>query len=365
MTQRLIQVGTGGQGEAWVRRFLPPNAADGTVEVVAAVDMDEDALDNATDALDLREEDCYTDAAEAFESVEADAAALVVPPHVREDLVDLCIDHDLDVISEKPLADTMEGAIRTVRKVEQSNTKMGVTMTHRFREDITTLRRHIGTEENGPADNIYGRYAVNARSYGSWAGPRLYEWEEDTYPLLVDGSVHHLDLLADMAGENPETVFCHSWNPDFSEFKGDPNANVQIVMENGTSVVYEGTNTNAAMLNGWGDEHVRADCRDATLVLDGHEIRRHPYEAEEEGCIGNTRFEDGEEVELDEQEKWGNAWLVEQFVDWCEGGERMATHARANLDSMVLVFAAIQSAETGEAIDVEEFLAEAKESVDV
>ena len=38
MPHRAIHVGTGGFGNAWCRRFLPPNVEDGHVEVVAAVD---------------------------------------------------------------------------------------------------------------------------------------------------------------------------------------------------------------------------------------------------------------------------------------------------------------------------------------
>ena len=49
MSHKMIQVGTGGWGNAWCRRFLPPNAEEGLIEVVAAVDTDPDALVNATE----------------------------------------------------------------------------------------------------------------------------------------------------------------------------------------------------------------------------------------------------------------------------------------------------------------------------
>jgi len=361
VTLRLVQVGTGNQGEAWCRQFLPPNVEDGTVEVVAAADVDEDALENARDALDLPPERCYTDAAVAMAEHDADAAALVVPPYARKDMVELAAEHDLDVISEKPLAETLEGSYSIVETVEEAGLKMGVTMSHRFRRDITTLRRELRSGAYGEADYFYSRYSVNARSRGSWAGDRLYDWDE--HPLLIDGSVHHLDLLADMAGDRVETVFCHSWNPDYSEFDGDPNAVVTITMADGTSVVYEGMNTAAMSLNGWGNEQIRVNCEDATLVLDGGEIFEFPYEREAEGCVDHARIEDGDPVDLVDQAKWSNTWLIEQFADWVAGGEPMETNARANLRSMGLVFAAIESAETGEVVDYQSFVAEAEEQV--
>lgn len=360
VTQRLILIGTGGQGEAWCRDFLPPNVADGTVEIVAAADVNEEALTNAMDPenLDLDENRCYTDPKTAIESHEADAVALVIPPQFREDLVTLALDHDLDILSEKPLADSMAGALRIVEAVEDAGAKMGVTMSHRFRQDVVSLRRRLHSDDTGPVDYLYGRYAVNARSRGSWAGERLYDLEE--HPLLVDGAVHHLDLLADMAGNQVETIFCHTWNPPYSEFTGDPNAVVQLVMKNGTTVTYEGLNTTATTLNGWWAEHIRANGEKETLVLDDATLRRLPYERDAEGCLGATSFDSGELLDLEDGDKWGNTLLIEQFVDWCEGGEPMETNARDNLQAMALVFAAIESAETSESVDVQEFLDGAK-----
>ncbi len=358
MTVDIILVGTGNQGEAWCRDFLPPNEADDTVAVVAAVDTDEAALERGRELLDLSPDRCYASAEAAVAERDADALALVVPPHVREPLVDLAVEHGLDLLCEKPLADTMPAAARIVRKTEEAGLNVGVTMTQRFRRDVTTLRRRIRSGDHGDVDALYCRYAINARSHGTWKPERLYD--EAYYPMLVEGAVHHLDLLADLAGDRVRTVFCNSWNPTHSEFAGDPNATVQLVMENGTSVSYEGLNTVAATFNGWGDEHVRADCVDGTLMLDGGELRAFPYEREEEDFVGNARFEDGDPVALDEREKWGNAWLVEQFADWCEGGDPMETSARDNLRTMAVVFAAVESAETGEAVDVGSLLADAK-----
>ena len=44
MAYKAILVGTGTWGEWWCEKFLPPNIADGTVEVVAAVDRNPAAL---------------------------------------------------------------------------------------------------------------------------------------------------------------------------------------------------------------------------------------------------------------------------------------------------------------------------------
>ena len=106
MAYDLIQVGTGGRGAHWCGHILPPPVEDGLVNVVAAVDTDPDALENATEYLDLDESACYTDAATAFAEVDADCCTVVVPPWVRVECSGIGIlggfdeEHDPEVAAE-------------------------------------------------------------------------------------------------------------------------------------------------------------------------------------------------------------------------------------------------------------------------
>lgn len=361
MTARMIQVGTGGQGAHWCETCLPPNVADGTVEVVAAVDLDEEAHVHAKDGLGLSDEQCYTDMERAFEAHDAEFCSCVVPVSVHETVVDAALDHDLHILSEKPIAESLEAAVRVANKVEQSDKQMAVTMSHRFRRDIRTLRRQLYSGRHGPLDYLSMRYAINARSRGSWAD-RLYDWED--HPLLIDGAVHHLDLLADLADSNCETIYATAWDTDWSDFSGESQALVTMEFENGKRAHYEGANTNATTLNGWNSELIRAECRDSTLILDDTELEVFPYDESEERCMGSARTGDGEVIPLDEQEKWSNAWLIEQFVDSLDGGEPMETNVRDNLQSMALVFGAIESDRRGESVDVQALLQETIDSVE-
>lgn len=353
MTHRFVQVGCGGQGAAWCREFLPPNVAEGLVEPVAAVDVDDDALDNAREGLGLPDERRYADYERAFAETDADFCTVVVPPALHEDVVESAVEHGLHVLSEKPIADTLAASARIADRVEDAGLKMGVTMTHRFRRDVTTLRRRVQSGDYGPLDYLVCRFTCNARSYGSWGAAFRHEMD---HALLVEGGVHHLDILADLADSPCERLYARHWTPEWGDYGAGANALATLTMADGTEATYEGAKTNAVGLNGWGREYVRAECRDATLVLSGGEIRAFPYDDADEGVGDHTAFADGHVVELDDQPKWGNAWLVEQFAAWLDGGEPMATNVRGNLQSMALVAAAIESGERGEAVDVRALL---------
>ena len=89
MALKMIQLGTGGWGGCWCERFLPPNVEDGFIEVVAAADVNPEALANAQRHLGLDASRCYTDPARAIAENDADFCAIVVPPSHHEELVDL------------------------------------------------------------------------------------------------------------------------------------------------------------------------------------------------------------------------------------------------------------------------------------
>ncbi len=354
---RMIQVGTGGFGGAWCRNFLPPNVTSGHVEVVAAADKNPDALDNAREHLGLQDHQLHTDIREALAAHEADFAAIVVPPAHHEMVVDLALERGLNILSEKPIADTLEAAIRIADKVKQAGVKMGVTMSHRFRQDITTLRHAIQSDESGELDYLVMRFTCNCRKRGSWGEFR--HQIPDT--LMIEGAVHHLDLLMDMTGAPCEQLYAETWTPRWGEFDGDAQGMVILHSENGKRATYEGAKTNAAGLNGWGHEYIRAECEQATLELNRHHLRRFPYEPHGLKWGMTSEGEHSHPLPLLEQPKWANAWLIEQFVDWLDGGKPMLTNVEANLQSIALIFAAIESSRTGKPVKVQHMLADARQ----
>lgn len=358
MAYRMIQVGTGGWGAAWCSTFLPPNIRDGLIEVVAAVDVNPDALANAREHLGLPDDKLYTDVRRAFDENPADFCTIVVPPAHHEEIVDEALAHDLHILSEKPIADTLEASVRIAEKVRGAGKKMAVTMSHRFDQDKTTLREELRSGRYGRLDYLICRFTCDCRKFASWGKFR----HEIPDALMVEGAVHHLDILADLAGSPCETLYAQTWNPPWGEFAGDSQGLVLMTMSNGVRAFYEGAKTNAVGLNGWAQEYIRAECELATLVLNRRRLERFPYNPS--GSWATAAEGQGEEIPLLQQSKWANTWLIEKFVRWLDGGPPMETNVEDNLQSVALVFAAIESSRTGQAIRVQDFLSAARRKVE-
>ncbi|MCL6432112.1 MAG: Gfo/Idh/MocA family oxidoreductase [Anaerolineae bacterium] len=350
MPYRMIQVGTGGMGAAWCKMILPPFVKDGLIEVVAAVDINPVVLENAQAGLGLSPDRCYTDIQRAFDENPADFCTIVVPPAAHEMVVDVALAHDMHILSEKPIADTMEASVRIAKKVRRAGKKMGVTMSHRFDQDKTTLREELRSGRYGALDYLVCRFTCDCRRFGSWGKFR----HEIPDPLMVEGAVHHLDILADLAGALCDTIYAQTWKPDWGEFAGDAQALVMMHFQNGTRAFYEGAKTNAVGLNCWGQEYIRAECEGATLILNSRALERFDYDPAHKWPP--RREGQGEPVPLRERPRWAHAWLVEQFLAWLDGGDPMPTNVWDNLQSVALIFSAIESSRTGQPVRVQEFL---------
>jgi predicted dehydrogenase len=347
MAQRVIHVGIGVFGRRWCSEFLKSNVADGTIDVVALVDVDAAALEHGRRSLGLPAERCYTDAAKAFAEVPADFCTVVVTPAHHEAIIDLALAHGLDVLCEKPIADTMEATRRIARSVARAGRKMAVTMSHRFDQDKTTLRRIVRSGILGTINAIGMRFQGDMRQHMAWSSRFRHEMAD---PLLVEGAIHHLDIVADLAGARCESVYATTWKPKWAEYRGDTDGIVTLAFENGVRAVYEGSVSHPVGLNTFYKEYIRVDGERGSAVLAHRDVEVF---MRQDLWRQQHREGQGQKIALLQQPKWINHWLIEQFARWRDGGPPMETRVEENVQASALVFAAIESSRTGAPVRVQ------------
>jgi predicted dehydrogenase len=245
----------------------------------------------------------------------------------------------------------MEASVRIARKVKQAGRKMAVTMSHRFDQDKTTLRRIVRSGKLGRVATVSCRYQADMRQHMAWGALFRHTMQD---PMLIEGAIHHLDIVADLAGAKCDTLFASTWRPDWAEYQGDTDGTVSMVFENGVRALYEGSSSTAVGLNDWYQEYVRVDCEFGTAILNHREVevftrQNLPRQKHREG--------QGQKVPLLVQPKWINIWLIEQFCGWREGGPAMETQVEDNVQASALVFGAIESSRNKSLIKVQDYIA--------
>jgi len=350
MTKKVIHVGIGTFGRRWCTEFLAANVADKTIEVVALVDVDQRGLSFGRQALGLKAEACYTDAAAAFAAHRADFCTVVVPPNHHEAIIDVALAHGVDILCEKPIADTMAGSLRIARKVAAAKRKMAVTMSHRFDQDKTTLRQIIRSGVLGKVNTVSCRHAADLRKHLAWGALFRHTMQD---PLMIEAAVHHLDMIADLAGAGCETLYASTWKPAWAEYQGDTDGVAVMTFENGVRGVYEASATTAVGLNDWTREYVRVDCELGTAILNNREIEIFTrMDLVRQRC----REGHGQKIQLMTQPKWLNTWLIEKFCRWLDGHAEMETNVEANIHAAALIFAGIESQRIGQVVHVPKFI---------
>ncbi|HEX2970811.1 MAG TPA: Gfo/Idh/MocA family oxidoreductase [Tepidisphaeraceae bacterium] len=340
---RYIIVGTSGPGVAWCRLTLPKLLQLNKATPVAAVDSNLDSLRNAQECLGVAPQHCFTDVSEAFDARRADFALILSSSNEHEKLVNMAVEHDLHVLIDGPLADTMPAACRIYKRIRDSDKKLAVITTPRFDQDKQTLMKLVQAKQYGRLNYIMARSLYNRKQKGTW-GRHRYGMQN---PILVEEAVHHFDMLRAMSGGEAKTVQAVSWNLPWSDFQGDSNALVAIEMNNDVHCLYEGAVANASTLNSWTHEYVRAECELGTLELDRRRLRLLKGESGEEPRVA--------ELPLNDQPLTANQWIVDQFCEYVNDATKPANRLKENFASVALTFAAVEATRTGKAVDVKEF----------
>ena len=110
---RLIHCGTGGMGVAWRKNAL---GSTPDFDVAALVDIADAPLNDAGEALNVPPDRRFKSLQAALDAgVEADAVLTVTPPPVHVEHARLAFSRGLHLLTEKPLADTLDNAKLMVR----------------------------------------------------------------------------------------------------------------------------------------------------------------------------------------------------------------------------------------------------------
>jgi hypothetical protein len=140
--KRCLMVGVGGMANVWIRQFWQPFLD--RVEFSALVDVNQETLDNAGEFLGVPAAARFTSTREAFEKADADFCCIVTPPAFHQEAVELACARKMDILSEKPIADTWQACCDIYRAVNSAGIKMLVTQNYRYNVNILTLKKAIG-----------------------------------------------------------------------------------------------------------------------------------------------------------------------------------------------------------------------------
>lgn len=344
--RRVLMIGAGGWPAVWVRRFLP--AFTDRLDVVGLVDANPDALAASGNRLNLAENRRFSDMEAAFAATDADFCIVAVPPPPRVQAVVLAAARGLPILCEKPIADSWEHTLAIARTARDAGVKLSVVQNYRYTRKIMTLKQALTEGSLGRISSIHCRFAVDYTP--ETAGGAFRHQIPDA--MIYEGAEHHLDQFRNLAGADCEWISGAQWNPPGSRFEHTACAMFQMRMTNGVMGQYHMSHVARGLQNEWHEEYYRIECEYGDAVVDRDGVVR----VVEHLGDGYQRVTECQPVG---EEPDGHFLVIEEFLNWLEGGPAPQTALDDNLRTAALTFAAVEATHSNQVVDVVAKLADA------
>lgn len=322
---KVIQVGIGGMGNVWLTTVQEsPN-----VEFAALVEIDEGIVEAQRVRHALNDIPVFRSLPEALAAVQAGGVINVTPPQFHEEVSVAALEAGIPVLSEKPLAHTFESAQRIVDTAVETGELHMVAQNYRYKRPIQTLKQTLASGQWG---------VVGSASVEFFRGPHFGGFREEMpYPLIIDMSIHHFDLMRYLLDSDPVAVFGKSWNPPWSWFRGDASAAVTLSFEEDVVVAYNGSWCSQGREISWNADW-RFECSEGVVVMQDDQVYAQAT-GEEPMLIPPV------DMALE-----GQAYLLDEFYRAVTFGEPAGTTCQDNIRSLGIVFDVVQSFETGQVV---------------
>lgn len=342
---RVIQVGAGGMGQVWLDLL----ASSPDVELVGLVDLNLELASSALRDRSLGQVAVGSSITELLETLTADAVIDVTVPVAHHAVNTEAMGAGIPVLCEKPIAPTVALALSLAATSEVTKTLLMTSQSRRYYRSISEFRRLVGT---------LGDVGVVTADF--FLAPRFGGFRDEMdYPLLVDMAIHTFDAARFVLGTEPVSVYCESFNPAWSWYAGDAAAMAIFEFDGGVRFAYNGSWCSPGDETSW-NAHWRASGATGTATWDGEEGTAVAYDETEgdtaaaasEAAGGASGAPGGPQDDSPEV----IAGALAEFVAAIRTGSTPSGEVHSNVLSLAMVEAAVQSAELGARVRIDEVL---------
>jgi predicted dehydrogenase len=314
------------------------------LEVVGLADLDAGRARGRAEEFGLASAETGTDVPALLDRLRPDILFDVVVPAARREVVLAGLARGCHVLSEKPMADSLEAARELVAAARAAGRLHAIVQNRRYIPGIRRLRRAVESGLIGTLTGVHCDFFL-APHFGGFR-------EEMQNVLLLDMAIHTFDAARHVAGRRPLAVYCHESNPAGSWYAHGASANAIFELEGGAVLTYRGSWCAEGLRTSW-ESRWRLTGTRGSLAWDGAEAFRAEVATDRREGL----FFQPETVAvppLDPADRTGgHLGVMRDFVDAIRTGSEPETVSHQNFHSLAMVFAAIESARQGRSVAIQ------------
>jgi predicted dehydrogenase len=335
---RAVLAGCGGITRTWLNGI---QQVDG-LEMVALVDLIREAAQERAEQFGLTDALIETDLQAALDQTQPDVIFNCTIPAAHREVSLAALAHGCHVLSEKPLADSMESAQEIVVKAQEADRLFAVIQNRRYHNSIRRLSRFLRAGTLGRITTVNSDFYIGAH-FGGFR-------DRMEHVLLLDMAIHTFDAARLISAADPHAVYCKEWNPPGSWYDHDASAVAIFDMSDDIVYTYRGSWCSEGVNTTWECDW-RIVGTNGSITWDGAEGFQVQVVAQEGGFFSEWK---GVEVPpLDPADRIGaHAGQIADFIDCVRTGRTPETTGADNIKSLAMVFGAIESAEQHKPVEI-------------
>jgi len=339
---RAVLCGCGAMAKGWLRALTRSNILRENVEIVGLVDLDKTSAEALATEFGLRGILIGTDLPTVLRDSGANLLFDIVVPPARHGVVATGLAYGCHVLSEKPMAATLDEARDLRRLAAEAKRVHAIVQNRRFISGVRRIRHIIQSGDLGELTALHCDFFL---------GPHFGGFREQMdNVLLLDMAIHTFDAARFMSGKEPLAVYCHEYNPQGSWYRHGAAANAIFEFSDNVAFTYRGSwcaqGANTSWESAW-----RITGSKGTLLWDGGEGFEANVVTGREGfmrAVEPIAVPDA----VDDACTNGHASAIERFIDAIDTGNVPETDGSDNIKSLAMVFGAIDSARVGKRVSI-------------
>ncbi|HSV15397.1 MAG TPA: Gfo/Idh/MocA family oxidoreductase, partial [Tepidisphaeraceae bacterium] len=304
------------------------------LELVALVDLHCPAAEYWAGKFNLPASMIYLAMDAALAATGAELVFDLTVPTAHESVVTAALKSGRHVLGEKPMSETLDSARRMIAAANAAGRTYAVMQNYRFNPEIRALHRFLGSDQIGPVEEVHVDFFIG----GHFGGFR----DEMAFPLLLDMSIHTFDMARFLTGADPVNVFCYSFNPKRSWYRGDASAIVIFELTGGIVFTYRASWCSEGQITPWNGQWLLVGSK-GTVRWDGastFKAQRVKPDAKPDFIMEQQSLD----VPVTPMEATGHAGCMREFLSAVREGRPPETDCRDNIKSLAMVLAAVESA---------------------
>lgn len=182
----------------------------------------------------------YTDFIEMIEKEKPELVAVTTDSGSHAEIAVACIEHEINVIIEKPIALSTNDANKIAALAREKNVCVSTCHQNRFNKSIAIIRDAI---DNGKLGRLFHGNA-NIRWFRDEEYYRQDEWRGTWAKdggTLMNQCIHNIDLLRWLMGNDIDEVFAYTDNLRHGYIEAEDFGSALIKFSNGSYGIVEGT----------------------------------------------------------------------------------------------------------------------------